>query len=81
MWTQQLGGRARLRSRGVTLFFALSGFLITRLLREEQDATGSISLRSFWLRRARRLIPALALFLLAMAAAGTPPAHLAVAAF
>ena len=64
---------------GVTLFFTLSGFLITRLLREEQDGTGRINLRGFWLRRARRLIPAFALFLLAMAAAGTPPAHLAVA--
>jgi peptidoglycan/LPS O-acetylase OafA/YrhL len=66
---------------GVILFFTLSGFLITRLLCEEHSQTRNISLRGFWLRRARRLLPALALFLLAMAAAGTPPAHLAVAAF
>ena len=44
---------------GVDLFFVLSGFLITRLLLAEQSATGSIDLRAFWLRRARRLFPAL----------------------
>ena len=45
-------------SRGVALFFALSGFLIcTRLLREEQRA-GSISLRSFYTRRVFRIQPA-----------------------
>jgi len=44
---------------GVDLFFVLSGFLITRLLVAEQSETGSIDLRAFWLRRARRLFPAL----------------------
>ena len=77
---QQLGGPAGCATGGVTLVLhGFSGFLITGLLREEQDGTGKINLRGFWLRRARRLIPAFALFLLAMAAAGTPPAHLAVA--
>jgi peptidoglycan/LPS O-acetylase OafA/YrhL len=43
---------------GVDLFFVLSGFLITTLLLEEQEATGRISLKAFWVRRARRLLPA-----------------------
>jgi peptidoglycan/LPS O-acetylase OafA/YrhL len=44
---------------GVILFFVLSGYLITRLLRAEVDATGSVDLPRFALRRARRLLPAL----------------------
>ncbi|MCC5951150.1 MAG: acyltransferase [Acidimicrobiia bacterium] len=39
-------------------FFALSGYLITSLLLIEHQRTGRISLRSFWSRRARRLLPA-----------------------
>ncbi len=45
---------------GVDIFFVISGFLITGLLITEHDATGHIRLRSFWARRARRLLPALA---------------------
>jgi len=44
---------------GVQLFFVLSGFLITRLLLEELDASGSIRLGAFYGRRVRRLLPAL----------------------
>jgi peptidoglycan/LPS O-acetylase OafA/YrhL len=55
------GGRA-----GVDLFFVLSGFLITNLLLEEQARDGSIDIRSFYLRRALRLGPAM-LALLAFA--------------
>jgi peptidoglycan/LPS O-acetylase OafA/YrhL len=44
---------------GVDLFFVLSGFLITTLLLEEHQATGTISIRRFYGRRARRLLPAL----------------------
>jgi len=45
---------------GVDVFFALSGFLITSLLLEEHDTTGRISFRRFYMRRALRLLPALA---------------------
>jgi peptidoglycan/LPS O-acetylase OafA/YrhL len=48
---------------GVDLFFVLSGFLITTLLLEESDLTGRISFARFYERRARRLLPALALVL------------------
>src|SRR5262245_41272123 len=48
---------------GVDLFFTLSGFLITTLLLAEHSARGRISLRNFWSRRARRLLPALYLVL------------------
>jgi peptidoglycan/LPS O-acetylase OafA/YrhL len=44
---------------GVDLFFVLSGFLITTLLLEEHSATGAIRLRAFYVRRVRRLAPAL----------------------
>jgi len=43
---------------GVSVFFTLSGFLITTLLIDERTATGSVSLPGFWARRARRLLPA-----------------------
>jgi len=44
---------------GVEIFFVLSGFLITALLRTEWQAHSRIDLAAFWLRRARRLLPAL----------------------
>ena len=50
---------------GVDVFFVLSGFLITGLLVRELAATGRISLPRFYARRARRLLPAAALTLLA----------------
>jgi peptidoglycan/LPS O-acetylase OafA/YrhL len=46
---------------GVSVFFGLSGYLITSLLLDEFAARGSVSLRSFYLRRAARLVPALLL--------------------
>ncbi|ADU48090.1 acyltransferase family protein [Intrasporangium calvum] len=48
---------------GVTLFFVLSGYLITSLLIREWDRWGSVSLWRFWGRRALRLLPALLVFL------------------
>jgi peptidoglycan/LPS O-acetylase OafA/YrhL len=44
---------------GVTVFFVLSGFLITTLLLAEQHKTGGIDLKAFYLRRAARLMPGL----------------------
>lgn len=49
---------------GVDVFFVISGFLITGLLSEEFERTGSINLRNFFVRRIRRLLPALALVVL-----------------
>jgi peptidoglycan/LPS O-acetylase OafA/YrhL len=43
---------------GVSIFFTLSGFLITSLLLAEHRRTGRIDLRAFWSRRFRRLLPA-----------------------
>jgi len=51
---------------GVDIFFVLSGFLITTLLLLEFDATGGLNLTAFWGRRARRLLPALFLVLVAV---------------
>ncbi|MGY1644427.1 acyltransferase family protein [Geodermatophilus sp. SYSU D00703] len=45
---------------GVDVFFVLSGYLITSLLGAEWDRRGRLDLRRFWIRRARRLLPALA---------------------
>jgi peptidoglycan/LPS O-acetylase OafA/YrhL len=53
---------------GVEVFFVVSGYLITSLLLDERRRTGHISLRHFWTRRARRLLPAL-WFLLAVVVA------------
>jgi peptidoglycan/LPS O-acetylase OafA/YrhL len=44
---------------GVSIFFVISGFLITSLLMKEQHKLGSISLRGFYLRRAFRILPPL----------------------
>lgn len=48
---------------GVDVFFVLSGFLITTLLLEEHDRRSRISAGHFWARRARRLLPAVAVVL------------------
>ena len=55
---------------GVEAFFALSGYLITSLLLAEWARRGRISLRRFWGRRARRLLPALFLMLLVVVPLG-----------
>ena len=43
---------------GVTVFFILSGYLITGILISEVEEEGTIDLKNFWLRRIRRLVPA-----------------------
>jgi len=43
---------------GVVVFFVISGYLITSLLREERELTGGISLKQFYVRRAIRIFPA-----------------------
>ena len=53
---------------GVEVFFVVSGYLITLLLLAEHERTGRISLKGFWARRARRLLPALFAMMAAVAA-------------
>ena len=48
---------------GVEVFFVISGYLITSLLLVEWLRTDKIDLKAFWLRRARRLLPAVFLML------------------
>ena len=43
---------------GVTVFFVISGYLITRILMTEIENTGTIDLKNFWIHRLRRLLPA-----------------------
>ena len=45
--------------QGVAIFFFLSGFLITTLLRSEATSTGTISIRNFYIRRFFRICPPL----------------------
>ena len=51
---------------GVEVFFVLSGFLITKLLIGEWQRSGTIRLRTFWGRRAKRLLPALLVLITAI---------------
>ncbi|MEA2312431.1 MAG: hypothetical protein QOE28_2399 [Solirubrobacteraceae bacterium] len=50
---------------GVDVFFAISGYVITAQLLRELDRSGRVSLRRFWARRARRILPAALVVLLA----------------
>jgi len=53
---------------GVTLFFVLSGYLITDLILNEWNKNGTIAFRKFWIRRAKRLLPGLFVLLLLLGA-------------
>ena len=52
---------------GVEVFFVISGYLITLLLIAEEERKGHVDLKQFWIRRARRLLPALFVMLLGVA--------------
>lgn len=56
---------------GVTIFFVLSGYLITNLLLIEYERNNTINLMNFWIRRARRLLPGMITVLLAVTAWAT----------
>jgi peptidoglycan/LPS O-acetylase OafA/YrhL len=58
-----------LGQQGVSLFFAISGYLITTLLLDEQQR-GGISLRGFYIRRAFRILPPAYIYLAAVATIG-----------
>src|SRR5918995_3027895 len=60
---------------GVEVFFVLSGWLVCALLVNEHHRTGDIRLGAFWVRRARRLLPAVVVVTVATlaGAAGAPP--------
>lgn len=62
IWLHNIG--VELGSLGVCIFFVLSGYLITRSLIQEEEKTGSISLKFFYIRRALRLLPALWIYIL-----------------
>jgi peptidoglycan/LPS O-acetylase OafA/YrhL len=51
---------------GVEVFFVISGYLITLLLISEKERTSTIDMRQFWIRRARRLLPALFTMMIAL---------------
>lgn len=55
---------------GVDVFFVISGYLITRHLLRDSEATGSVAFGAFWARRIRRLVPGLALMVAVTLIAG-----------
>ncbi len=65
-----LQGVAGYGAVGVHLFFAISGFLITNRLLQEFDTAGRIILRSFYIRRAFRILPAALTYLLTLCVVG-----------
>ena len=70
---ERVGNVFALGELGVTVFFVISGYLITTLLLAEIETTGRISLPRFYLRRTFRIVPAYYAFLagaVALAAAG-----------
>ena len=60
---------------GVDLFFVVSGYLVTTLLQNEWDRTGRLRPGAFWMRRARRLLPALAVMTVTMSAVAVLARH------
>ena len=64
------GSRTRSAAAGVHLFFALSGYLITRRLMQEELRFGAVSVGGFYLRRLLRIQPAAIVFLLVVGVLG-----------
>ena len=62
-WSWAVGGYL-----GVDVFFVLSGYLVTRILVQSTTGGGRIDLRRFWARRAKRLLPALLVTFVGVAA-------------
>lgn len=60
----------RVGSYGVKFFFVISGYLITKLMMEEEERKGSMSLFRFYARRVFRILPAYVVYLLAVLLAG-----------
>jgi peptidoglycan/LPS O-acetylase OafA/YrhL len=60
------GTRYYLGGLGVTVFFVLSGFLITMILLKEESRTGALDLRAFYSRRALRILPPACAYLLVL---------------
>lgn len=60
----------RIGQNGVSLFFAISGFLICSRLIEEEKASGKIGLGGFYIRRASRILPAALVYLAILGALG-----------
>jgi len=65
-----IGGAA-----GVDLFFVLSGYLITRILVQERERTGEVDIWAYYVRRSRRIVPALLVMLAVFAAAEIASGH------
>jgi peptidoglycan/LPS O-acetylase OafA/YrhL len=61
------GAIAKHGAVGVTIFFVLSGFLITTLLLNEQAKNGHIAIKKFYLRRAFRILPVMVLYVVFIA--------------
>ncbi|MBS1525981.1 MAG: acyltransferase [Bacteroidetes bacterium] len=61
---QQISSVAQQGAFGVNIFFVISGFLITYLLLKENEDSGAISVKSFYIRRAFRIIPVYSLNIL-----------------
>jgi peptidoglycan/LPS O-acetylase OafA/YrhL len=68
--TAALNRMAPYGAMGVSVFFALSGFLITRRLMEEWRGAGRVNLRNFYVRRAFRILPPILVYLAAVSLLG-----------
>ena len=67
VWAERFWTVANNGHLGVTVFFVISGFLITTLLRGEMEKSGRISLKAFYQRRTLRIFPAFYVFLAVVA--------------